>query len=153
MGQKPSYEELKQRVQELEKEVVECRQPEGTLKESREGYRDFFNLHPDPVVIVQDKVVKLANSAYTKLFGLSREDVDNGFSLFDHLQEKDKGPVHQKYKERISGKELQEAHYFKIRSKNGKNIPCEGYSSLIQYDGRPALLAVIRDISKKKRSR
>ena len=66
------------------------------------------------------------------------------------MEEKDKDGVHEKYKERLSGKELQEAHYFEIRSKNGKNIPCEGYSSLIQYDGRPALLAVIRDISKKK---
>ena len=66
------------------------------------------------------------------------------------MQEKDKDGVQQKYEERISGKELQEAHYFEIRTKNGKNIPCEAYSSLIQYDGRPALLAVIRDISKKK---
>jgi len=150
MGQKPSYEELEQRVQALEKEVVGCKKPEEPPKVSGEGYRDFFNLNPDPVVIVQDKAVKLANSAYTELFGVNQEDLDRGFSLFDHLQEKDKDGVHQKYEERISGKELQEVHYFEIRTKNGKNIPCEGYSSLIQYDGRPALLAVIRDVSKKK---
>jgi PAS domain S-box-containing protein len=150
MVKKPPYEELERRVQDLEKEVVERRQLEETLKEKKEEYQAFFNLSPDPIVVVQDKVVKLANSSYTELFGVSQEDVDIGFSLYENLQEKDKDAVHRRYEERLSGKELQEVHHVEIWSKNGNKIPCEAYSSLIQYDGRPALLAIIRDLSKRK---
>jgi PAS domain S-box-containing protein len=152
MVKKPPYEELERRVQDLEKEVVERRQLEETLREKKEEYQTFFNLSPDPIVVVQDEVVKLANSSYTKLFGVSQEDVEIGFSLYEHLQEKDKDAVHRRYEERLSGKELQEVHHVEICSKNGNKIPCEAYSSLIQYDGRPALLAIIRDIRKRKQA-
>ncbi len=72
--------------------------------------------------------------------------------MYEYLQEKDKDAVHRRYEERLSGKEPQEVHHVEICSKNGNKIPCEAYSSLIQYDGRPALLAIIRDISKRKQA-
>jgi len=145
MNKKPSYEELK-------KEAIELRQMIEALKKREDEYRNSFNLSPDPMAVVQDEVVKLVNSAYTKLFGVTQEEIDNGFSLFEHLQEKDNGGVRQRYKERLSGKELEEAHQVEICNKDGKRVPCEAYSSLIQYNGRPALLAVIRDISKRKQA-
>ncbi len=55
MVKKPPYEELERRVQGLEKEVVERRQLEETLKAKKEEYQTFFNLSPDPIVVVRTK--------------------------------------------------------------------------------------------------
>ena len=150
MAENPPHQELERRIKELEKEVVGRRQLEKTLMEKKDEYHAFFNLSPDPVVVVQDEVVKVANSAYTRLFGVNQKCIDNGFSLYDHLQEKERDAVRRRYEERLSGKELKDVHHLRISLKNGHEISCEAYSSLIQYDGRPALLAIIRDISKRR---
>ena len=42
MARKPTYEELKQRVKELEKEAIERKGVEEVLQESEEKYRRLF---------------------------------------------------------------------------------------------------------------
>lgn len=41
MGEKPTYEELEQRIKELENEAFERRRVEEALRESEEKYRRF----------------------------------------------------------------------------------------------------------------
>ena len=43
MPRKPAYEELKQRIQELEKEVSEFKRTDEALRESEERYRNLFD--------------------------------------------------------------------------------------------------------------
>ena len=51
MTEKPTYEELEQRVNALEKEFLERKQAGESLLESEERYRSLLEASPDPVVV------------------------------------------------------------------------------------------------------
>ncbi|MCP3933066.1 MAG: hypothetical protein GY705_28685, partial [Bacteroidetes bacterium] len=46
MPEKPTYEELNQRVRELEKVAVDHKRTVAALRESEERYRQIFNIAP-----------------------------------------------------------------------------------------------------------
>ena len=52
MAEKPSYEELEQRVRELEKEVVKCKEMEEALRQSEEKFRAVLAAVPDLMIVL-----------------------------------------------------------------------------------------------------
>ncbi len=76
MADKPTYEELKQRVKELEKEAVERRHLEEALRESEEKLRIIFETIPDPVVMYDTQGhPKYINPAFVQIFGWSVDEL------------------------------------------------------------------------------
>ena len=51
MADKPTYEELKQRVKELEKEATKLKRTEEVLMKSEERFRIIFNNAPQGIVL------------------------------------------------------------------------------------------------------
>ena len=76
METKPTYEELEQRVKELEELEVKRKKIEEKLKESEERYSNMFSLCRDGFVIVNGKGDVIdANQAYIDLLGYN--DIDD----------------------------------------------------------------------------
>jgi two-component system cell cycle sensor histidine kinase/response regulator CckA len=76
MAHKPTYEELEQRVKELEKEARERQRAEEALRESEKKYRMVLEACPDPIVAynVEGAVIYL-NPAFTHVFGWAQEEL------------------------------------------------------------------------------
>jgi PAS domain S-box-containing protein len=123
---------------------------EKALSESEARYRDLVGLSPDPIVILQDNRYQFVNAAFEEVFGYSQQDVDNGVSFFDLVQESDKEAVSKRYKKRLMGKNLPKTYRIDLVSKDGTRIPCETSAALIQYQGRPADLVIIRDLGERR---
>ena len=72
---KPTYQELEQRVKELEKEVVERKRAEEALRESEESYKNFADSIVD-VFFAMDRDLKYTywNKASERLTGISAKD-------------------------------------------------------------------------------
>ena len=104
MGGKPTYEELEQRVKDLERASVKRKQSEEALRESEEKYRSLVSLSPDPIFIVQDGRHIMVSSAFTELFGYTQQDVDNGLSVLEIIQEDYKEVVRMRLEDRFAGK-------------------------------------------------
>jgi two-component system sensor histidine kinase UhpB len=68
--------ELRQRVAELEASETECKQPEDTLRESEEKYRELVNTSVDGVISVdlQMKIV-LWNPGVEGIFGYTEKEM------------------------------------------------------------------------------
>ena len=76
MARKPTYEELEQRVNALEKEFVERKQAEESLLESEERYRSLLEASPDPIVVYDiEGRATYFNSAFIQTFGWSHDEV------------------------------------------------------------------------------
>jgi len=76
MEQKPTYEELKQRIKELEKEAAERKQLEKELRESRHYYSSLFNqLHEDILIVDRNYRITDVNKAFLLTIGHAREKV------------------------------------------------------------------------------
>ena len=89
MATKPSYEELEQRVEELEKEAVECRQAKENLHEQLNMHRTILASTPDLFVLKdRDSVYRAANLAFCKFVGKKEEEIigKTDFDLFPRAE-------------------------------------------------------------------
>ena len=77
MSGKPTYEELEQRIEELENEVLKQAQAAGALRESEERFRLAFENANIGMCLVdtEGRIIK-ANVEMSKIFGYSKEELE-----------------------------------------------------------------------------
>ena len=144
--------ELRQRIVELQGEEVESSRGVEALFESEEKCRILMDLSPDPIVILQGEGYQFTNSAFTKVFGYTNQDVEHGLSFLELVQEHEKAAVLKQYQDRLAGKQLPKTYKIDLLAKDGRLIPCETSATVIDYQGSPADLVIIRDISERIRA-
>ena len=149
MDKPARYDQMSQRTQNLADIETQCQAVEEALRESEEKYESLLDLSPDSVVILQDGRYQFVSSVFTRQFGYTWEDVNNGLSFYKLVQEKDLPAVRRRYEDRLAGKSVPKTFRIDLLAKDGKIIPCETSAALISFKGRPADLVVIRDISER----
>jgi len=151
MAEKPTYEELEQRVQELEKIESEYKSSKEALVDSEAKYRLLFEHANIGIFIAQDGCLKIPNPYLSQILGYSREELEEQpFSLFIHPEHLPL--VNTRHQERLSGKTgLPQTYDFRVISKNGKSLWVQLSTILIQFKGRPATLNFLHDITERKR--
>jgi PAS domain S-box-containing protein len=149
MDKPARYDQMSQRAQNLADIETQCQAVEEALRESEEKYESLLDLSPDSVVILQDDHYQFVSSVFTRQFGYTWEDVNNGLSFYKLVQEKDLPAVRRRYEERLAGKSVPKTFRIDLLAKDGKIIPCETSAALISFKGLPADLVVIRHISER----
>jgi PAS domain S-box-containing protein len=140
-------------TQTLSKEIREHKQTAQQLRESEEKFRTLAEKSVVGISIIQDQVIRYANPAFLKVFGCTFEDVV-GQSPLTLVMEEDRALV----MERLNQPILQEAaahstaYEFRGLTKEGKPIHLESYSVKTLYQGQPALLETIIDITHRKKT-
>lgn len=121
---------------------------EQQVKESEERFRAIASATPIPVFISElpsGKVVYI-NEAIEPMLGMTTEDLIGNTTEKFYLNPSDRAYVLQKLQEQgyIHNYELQ------IKSKSGKGIWVITSSRVLSFDGRPAVLSVLYDITERK---
>ena len=76
MSKEPTYEELAQRVKELEKKAFELERAREALRRSEALFRDMVEKLPFPLVVGTAALeTKYMNPQFTKVFGYTAEDI------------------------------------------------------------------------------
>lgn len=132
--------------------ITDRKRAERALKESEEKYRTLVELSPDPIVIAQDNLLKLINKAFTETLGVTQQDVANGLNFLDFIQDQDKKLARQRYDNRLAGQKVSKSLAIDILTKDGRLVPCETSSTIIQFDGRPADMVIMRDVSERRKA-
>ncbi len=70
---KPTYEELQQRVAELEKEALDCRSAGASLRWSNEIVNSILSASPIGIGLVENRIIKRVNGALMRLFHFESE--------------------------------------------------------------------------------
>ncbi len=92
MTKKPTYEELEQRVKELEKEAAMRKCAEEALKETEDLYRTIFECTGTATIISdEDMTILMVNSEFENLSGYSKMEIEGkknwtGFIVKDDLE-------------------------------------------------------------------
>ena len=134
-------------------DITERKYYEKKLSESEEKYRALFEAFSDPVFVCElsgKRKVLEANEAacrslgYTKkeLLRLKLADFDKNFILDGKKEEKERKKIKSRKHNIIYGEHIR---------KDGKCFPVEVSGRLIDYNGTPAVLSVIRDITQRKK--
>ena len=132
------------------RDIAERKKAETELKNSEKKYSTLVEKSNDGIVILQDDHLVFANSKFIEITGYTRtEAIGKPFANFLSME----------YRRMITGKfrrnlekKRETAHKYEIEllSKSGNRIPAEINSSIIEHEGRPSYMAIIRDITEQK---
>ncbi|MGB5155915.1 hybrid sensor histidine kinase/response regulator [Desulfobacterium sp. N47] len=140
-------------IYELSKLIEKHKKSKDILQESEEKYKNLIELSPDPIAIIQNDRVQLINPAYTKLFGYTQQDITNGLSVYTHIREEDKSEVRILLEGVLLGnKTVPLKPVINLVAKNKTIITCETSISVINFNGKPAALVFIRDITDREKA-
>jgi len=132
-------------------DVTERRRAEQALKESEERYHQLVELSPDAIVIHQDGRFVFVNSAAVGLIGARDASELIGMSIFDIVAPEFEEMLKQRVARLYRG-ELSPPAEIRGRRFDGVDVDCELASVAYMHQDRFAVLAVLRDISERKRA-
>lgn len=126
--------------------ITERKKAEEVFKNSVEKFRTIIETAKDGVVIIQNGICKYANKAIENILCFSPDELV-GTSIFELLPQKERDLVEKRYNMRLTGKEVSSVYELNLVCKDKKTKKVEISASVIQYEGRPADIGFIRDLS------
>lgn len=135
---------------ERSRDITEKKMLLNLFKESEEKYRQIVNISPDAIIITNDNNIVLANNEACKLFGT---DYDNfiGTNIYKYIPTKLVKTFHKRTRNIIINKVSKVTYDYEILHDTNKISYVQITSSYILYQGKPAILSVIRDVSESKK--
>jgi PAS domain S-box-containing protein len=150
MTKKPTYEELEQRIKELEKVGVEHKRVEVALTESEEKYRNLFHRSNDAIFIHDlDGDIIDANQRVLDLFGYKKSEMSSIRIPAIHPAEsleKSKWAFETIIREGFINFEIE------FKKKSDEVFSAEVSSSLFEIGGKQVIQGIVRDITDRKRA-
>ena len=144
-----SVRDRKKRITALRgvaRDITERKKIATALKASEEKFNELAGRAKDGVVIVQDCICKSANEAMCQILGYPEGEFI-GKRFFEWFPSKGKEILADRHKKRMDGEEVEALLQTKILHKDGDIKDIEFSSSVVQFDGRPAEMGIIQDIS------
>ncbi|UGV39704.1 PAS domain S-box protein [Methanococcoides orientis] len=130
-------------------DITERKLAENELRISEEKYSTLVEKGNDGIVITQDGLFKFANSKILEIMGYRPEELI-GKPFLDHVCEGQRDLVLTRHNDRMNGKNVPSRYEFDILSKDGNRISLDISASNIEYENRPAVMSILRDITKSK---
>jgi PAS domain S-box-containing protein len=142
------YEEEQSRDSEgTESTATTSRSPD----EVAANYAALTDNAPTGIVIIQNDKLVYANPYILRLMGYTEEDVPY-LDVWQMIHPEDRERVREHYIARMRGEDSPEQYEFRVVTKTGEVRHVELRATLIQYDGKPAVLDNIIDITDRKRA-
>jgi PAS domain S-box-containing protein len=122
---------------------------EGRLRQTEQRFRDLFENSPD-AILVEDLAGKIldANQAGCRLHGLTRGQLIGRNAIEDLLPPDHRDDARRNFQKLAAGK-LSWVEGETVMT-DGRVVPVEVRAGRMEYDGRPALLLHIRDITQRR---
>jgi PAS domain S-box-containing protein len=133
----------------IARDITKRKQIEEALKESEEKYRNLIERANDGVIIVQDGIVKFVNNRMADLFGYNVGEMQNT-SFLDYVFPEERNRIKELHERRLKEEDVPDIYEMQVLHKDGRKLDVETNSGIITYHRKPAVLAFIRDITRRK---
>jgi PAS domain S-box-containing protein len=153
VAREPTYEELEQRVKDLEAEKLAAENASRELRLEAERFRDFADLMPEIVFEMDERgVLTFVNRSSYEITGYSREDFERGFEATRLLVDDDRDRVKRNMLRLFQGEEPGMSEYTAQR-KDGSLFPALVRSTPVYRKGRVVgLRGFVIDATERKRA-
>jgi len=126
---------------------------ETALRENEEKFRTLIEQSTDAFCLVVDGKLEIANRSFCELFGVDQQQIiSKNFHFVDIASPSDREYVQEQINVLLSGENHNLRYEFTALNKHGEEIEVDVSSSAINYQGKVALQAILRDITERKRS-
>jgi len=132
------------------RDVTERRRAERELQISEEKYRLLIQNSNDAIFVAQDGVIKFPNFKTEKFLGYSAAELAVT-PFVHHIHPDDRAMVIENHKKRLGGQNLPSTYSFRAKNKAGEDLWAEINAVRIVWEGKPATLNFVRDITEKKK--
>jgi two-component system, cell cycle sensor histidine kinase and response regulator CckA len=119
------------------------------LREAEDKYRILVENANDAIFVLQDGRIRFANPKALQLGGVLADDLDK-IPYTEYLHPEEKETVIQRHEQRLKGEKILDMYPLRIITRKGDTFWAEVNAVRIDWDGKPATLNIIRDISSQK---
>ena len=146
-----SFDKEKKPIQAIGtvQDITERKNIEEALKESEEKYRLIVEHANDGIEITQDDKIIYSNARFAEMLGYTQEEIMN-VSFSQIFSEEAKIYLNVRQKNRQQGKHVLNHYETTFITKHSEIINVEINYQIIEFKGKPATFAIIRDITEAK---
>lgn len=137
-------------AQVVVRDITERKRAEAALRESEEKYRLVVENAYESIMVIQDGMLKFVNPRVGETLGLSDEELQ-GAPYLDFIHPDDRDTVLQRLEKRIRGEPIPPYRPFRLVKKDGSIRWVETSAVLITWEGRPALLGFVTDVTNRRK--
>jgi two-component system, cell cycle sensor histidine kinase and response regulator CckA len=135
---------------QLVHDMTELRLRVAELEESEAKYRLLVESADDAICITQQGVLRFVNPSGAELMGRPKEELlSKPFAEMVHPEDLEE--LTRLYLERLRDEYVAPGHRFRIITSDGGKKWVESYSATIIWEGQPAVLSLIRDVTRQIR--
>ncbi|MEW6067053.1 MAG: CBS domain-containing protein [Nitrospirota bacterium] len=121
------------------------------LIESERKYRTLVEQSSEGIMTIQEGVIKFVNPTLIKILSYKEEDII-GKDVLRFLYPDDRELLLENLSKLSESKGTKSPLELRLIQKNGEGIYMEVLLNSIQYEGNPAILATLRDITERKKT-
>jgi len=132
------------------RDITERTETRERLQQTKRRYRRLVEQNLFGIYIVQDERIEYANPRAAELFGYDPEEMVGGLTVFDIVAPEDHDRLAENIRRRERGDERELQYELTGVRRGGGEFEFEVHSGLIEYEGEPALLGAIVDITDRK---
>ncbi|MBI4698919.1 MAG: transporter substrate-binding domain-containing protein, partial [Nitrospirae bacterium] len=143
--------EVRNKTKNLHQEIAERKRSEEALQLSEVKFRSLAEQSITGTCIIQDGRFIYVNPRLAEILDFSQEEMI-GMSVLDSVAESDRNMVRENIRKRLSGEISFIRYTFNALKKDGSSVPMEVHGSTMIYNGRPAIIATLLDITKRKQA-
>jgi len=132
------------------RDITQQRQAEVALLESAKKYRQLVDTANESIIVAQDGLLKFVNPMTLGLLGVDSEQelIDRPFPEFIHPD--DRSMLVENHRRRIANEAFPPRYAFRVVARDGIVKWVEINAALIEWQGKPATLNFLTDITEHK---
>jgi PAS domain S-box-containing protein len=132
-------------------DITERRRAEAALRESEGKFRSVAETSPVGIMIHQDGRCRYVNAVFEAVTGWTRDEL-LGMDFWAMVHPDFQAVVRERGLARSRGEPAPAQYEFKIVTKTGEELWTEVRATGLEFEGRPAVLATLFDITKRKQA-
>jgi PAS domain S-box-containing protein len=133
------------------RDITELKRSEEAQHEAEEWCSALIDNTRDAIVVIQDGIIKSANHSLAELLGYSMEELI-GKRDVDMITPEYQDSIALRYQGRLDGTIPPSNIELKIKRKDRQTRYIEASGTIITYQGKPADMGIVRDITERKRA-
>lgn len=134
---------------EYVRDVTDQKKVEDALRESEEKYRTLVEQANDGIAILQDYRVIFINQRLADMYGDTTDHI-LGRMFVDFIHPSVMPQLVQYYEQRLKGEAVPNMYETVLQTKNGDPMSVEINARSFLYNGKPADLVIVRDITERR---
>ena len=132
-------------------DITERKKAEEALRESEDKYRILVESAGEGICVLQDGVLKFVNSTLAATAGLSIDEMTNK-PFLDYVHPEDRELLIERESRRIQGEAFETSYPFRALDKAGQTKWLNLNAVLITWEGKPATLNFLVDITESRQA-